>query len=195
MSDDAKDFRISHAPMTEEVAELLYVPPEVIEKYGGRGKGGDGPNIYAQMAHNPKLLKLFKPLSSFFGMHGLLPARDREIAVLRIAWLNRQPFIWGEHVRLGHDQGGLTTAEVERITVGSTANGWSEHDRAILAAVEELRETSDISDSTWKVLKRRWSEGQLIELPLLVGQYQMLGYMQTVLRFPLWDGNAGLAAR
>lgn len=195
MGEDTREYRISEAPMTDEVAELLYVPPEVVTKYGGRGQAGKGPNMYAQMAHNPKLLKLFKPLSSFFGIHGLLPARDREIAILRIAWLNRQPFIWGEHVRLGHDQAGLTTDEVERITVGAGADGWSEHDRAILSAVDELRETSDISEATWQVLARRWSEGQLVELPLLVGQYQMLGYMQTVLRFPLWEGNAGLSAR
>lgn len=194
MGEDTRPPRISEAPMTEEVAELLYVPPEVIAKYGGRGQAGKGPNLYAQMAHNPKLLKLFKPLSSFFGMHGLLPARDREIAVMRIAWLNQQPFIWGEHVRLGH-QAGITTDEVEAITVGSTAEGWSDHDRAILSAVEELRATSDIADATWAVLAQSWSEGQLVELPLLIGQYQMLGYMQTVLRFELWDGNPGLSAR
>jgi hypothetical protein len=181
--------------MTDEVAELLYVSPEVREKYGARTGTGGGPNMYAQMAHNPGLLRLFKPLSSFFGVHGLLPARDREIAILRTAWLNRQPFIWGEHVRLGHSQGGLTTEEVERITVGSSAESWSDHDRAILSAVEQLRETSDISEATWSVLARSWSEGQLVELPALVGQYQMLGYFQTVLRFELWEGNPGLSAR
>ena len=195
MGDEAKPLRISEVTeMTEEIAELLYVPPEVIAKYGGRGAAGKGPNLYAQMAHNPKLLKLFKPLSSFFGIHGLLPARDREIAVMHIAWLNQLPFVWGEHVRLGH-QAGITTEEVERITLGSGADGWSELDRAILSAVEQLRETSDISDPTWTVLARHWSEGQLVELPLLIGQYQMLGYMQTVLRFPLWEGNPGLSAR
>jgi hypothetical protein len=151
--------------------------------------------MYAQMAHNPALLRLFKPLSSFFGIQGLLPARDREIAILRIAWINRQAFIWGEHVRLGHGQGGLSTEEVERITLGSCAEGWSEHDRAILSAVDELRENSDISEATWAVLARTWSEGQLVELPVLIGQYQTLGYLQTVLRFELWEGNPGLSAR
>jgi alkylhydroperoxidase family enzyme len=195
MREDTKPLRISEAPMTQEVAELLSIAPEVREKYGARAGTGAGPNMYAQMAHNPALLRLFKPLSSFFGMQGLLPARDREIAILRIAWINRQPFIWGEHVRLGHSQGGLSTEEVERITVGSCAAGWSEHDRAILAAVEELRETSDISEATWAVLARTWSEGQLVELPVLIGQYQTLGYLQTVLRFELWEGNPGLSAR
>lgn len=194
MSDERQPQRIAEvAEMSDEIAALLHVPAEVIARYGGRADGS-GPNLYAQMAHNPGLLKLFKPLSSFFGIHGLLPARDREIAVLRIAWLNQLPFVWGEHVRLGH-QAGLSTDEVERITLGSTAEGWNAHDRAILAAVEELRAQSDIADATWAVLAQSWSEGQLVELPVLIGQYQTLGYVQNVLRYPLWEGNPGLAAR
>lgn len=195
MAQDALDKPLRIEPvgeMSEEVRELLFVSQEVREKYGDRG--GGGPNLYGMMAHNPGLLRLFKPLSSFFGVHGQLPARDREIAILRVAWLNQLPFVWGEHVRLGH-QAGLTTEEVERITEGSAAEGWSEHDGAIVRAVEELREWSDISDATWDVLARSWSEGQLVELPVLIGQYQTLGYVQNVLRYPLWEGNPGLSAR
>lgn len=190
-----KPLRIEEVTeLDEELRELLYISPEVIAKYGGRG-GKSGPNLYAMMAHNPGVTKLFKPLSSFFGMHGLLPARDREIAILRIAWLNQLPFVWGEHVRLAHDPVGLTTEEIERITEGSGAAGWSDHDRAVLSAVEELKAQSDIADDTWAVLSRTWNDGQLVELPLLVGQYQMLGYAQKVLRYPLWEGNPGLSAR
>jgi hypothetical protein len=189
-----KPLRVAEVTeMTEEIAELLYVSPEVKEKYGDRSKGG--PNLYGMMAHNPGIVRLFKPLSSFFGIHGKLPARDREIAILRIAWLNQLPFVWGEHVRLGHSQGGLTTEEVERITVGSTAAGWSEHDRAILSAVEELKFEQDIAEDTWTILAQTWSEGQLVELPVLIGTYQTLGYIQNVLRYPLWEGNPGMSAR
>ncbi|MEZ5735447.1 MAG: carboxymuconolactone decarboxylase family protein [Novosphingobium sp.] len=193
MSQEDQPLRIEPVTkMSDEIAELLYVSPEVTKNYGARGSGG--PNLYGMLAHNPGLLRLFKPLSSFFGIHGLLPARDREIAILRIAWLNQLPFVWGEHVRLGH-KAGLQTEEVERITTGSTAPGWNEHDAAILRAVEELREGSDIGDETWAVLARSWNEGQLVELPVLIGQYQTLGYVQNVLRYPLWEGNPGLSAR
>ena len=34
-----------------------------------------------------------------------------------------------------------------------------------------------------------------VELPILIGQYQTLGYLQNALRVPLWPGNEGLAAR
>lgn len=195
MTDEAKPLRIEPVTeMTEEIAELLYVSPEVTKAYGTRGTAPSGPNLYAMMAHNPALLRIFKPLSSFFGTQGLLPARDREIAILRIAWLNQLPFVWGEHVRLGHAIG-METEEIERITQGADAPGWNEHEAAILRAVDELRESADISDGNWSVLARSWNEGQLVELPILVGQYQTLGYVQNVLRYPLWEGNPGMAAR
>lgn len=191
MSENDRPLRIEPVTeMSDEIAELVHISPDIIKAYGARGS--EGPNLYGMVAHNPGLLKLFKPLSSFFGMHGMLPARDREIAILCIAWLNKLPFVWGEHVRIGH-QIGLTTEDIERITTGGT--GWNEHDAAVVSAVKELRETSDIADETWAVLARTWSEGQLVELPLLIGQYQMLGYVQNVLRYPLWEGNPGLSAR
>jgi hypothetical protein len=63
--------------------------------------------------------------------------RDRELAVLRIGWLCRAPYDWGEHVDIGW-RCGVTRAEIPQIIAGSAATGWSLHDRAILRGVEEL---------------------------------------------------------
>jgi alkylhydroperoxidase family enzyme len=125
---------------------------------------------------------------------GALAARDRELIILRTGWLCKAPYEWGEHVRIGK-RVGLTAEEIERVRTGSTALGWDENDRAILSAVEQLRENAMISDETWAVLARRLDERQLIELPILVGQYQGLAYLQNALRLRLIAGNPGLSAR
>ena len=120
--------------------------------------------------------------------------RDRELVILRTGWLCRAPFEWGEHVRIGR-QLGLTGEEIERVIEGSTAGGWSEHERALLAATEELHAGAMISDATWEVLSRSMSDTQLFELAVLVGQFTTVAYWQNALRLPLGEGNAGLAAR
>jgi alkylhydroperoxidase family enzyme len=182
--------------MTPELEELLFIDPAVTKRYGARAPSGKdpGPSFYAQLAHNPGLLRLFKPMTSFWGLHGLLPDRDREIAILRVAWMKQLPFVWGEHVRMGKEAG-LTTEEIVRIAQGSAAGGFNAHETAIIKAVEELQARSDITDETWDVLAATWSEGQLIELPMMVGTYQMLGWMQAITQQPLWEGNPGLTAR
>jgi alkylhydroperoxidase family enzyme len=143
------------------------------------------------MLHNPGVAKRFRPLPN---EERTLSPRDQELAILRTAWLSRVPFIWGEHVRIAKEVG-ITPEEIERVTVGSTAPGWSEHDRAVLRTAEELRTEGAISDETWAVLAKTLDYGRLIELPALIGQYQALGYLQNALKAPLWPGNPGLSAR
>lgn len=125
---------------------------------------------------------------------GTLNPRHREIAVLRIGWLCQAPYEWGEHVIVAKKVG-LTSEDIERITIGSAADGWTPLERAILRATEELYEQAMISDETWAVLAAGLSDVQLIELPILVGQYQAVAYYQNSLRLRLHDGNAGLSAR
>lgn len=125
---------------------------------------------------------------------GTIPPRDRELAVLRIGWLSRAPFEWGEHVDISKRYG-VTDAEVDRVTRGSSAPGWSEHDAAILRGVEELIGDQALSDATWATLARSWNEQQLIEFPMMVGQYVATAFLQNTLRMRLASDNPGLCYR
>jgi alkylhydroperoxidase family enzyme len=128
-----------------------------------------------------------------FGMnilkHALIAPREREIVTLRTGWLCDAPFEWGAHVKLGREAG-LSEEEIERIKMGPGAEGWSELDRALLAAVDELHHDSTIGDATWEVLAAHFDELQLIELPMIVGQYHMTAFFQNALRFrPVFDAD------
>jgi len=120
--------------------------------------------------------------------------RERELAILRIAWLSQAPFEWGSHVKIAK-RNGVTSEEIERVIVGSSAPGWSTGDRAIVRAVEELHFSSMISDETWADLQQSFSDKKLIELVILAGQYKTVAYYQNALRLPLPEGNTGLSAR
>lgn len=159
----------------------------------GHGRGGMSPN-FAVMLHSPELAIAFKGLGSYYLNHGQLPVRERELVILRMAWLCLSPFEWGEHVRLGHKVG-LGDAEIERLTVGSQAPGWSEPDRALVRAVEEMHGNAMIAAETWQVLAAHFTPAQLVEIPLLAGQYQGLAYFLNSIGITPLEGNAGLHAR
>jgi alkylhydroperoxidase family enzyme len=148
----------------------------------------------AVLLHNPEFVRSYRDILTHFLVRGALPLRIRELAILRVAWLTQVPFEWGEHVKLGK-QAGLTSGEIERVTQGSSASGWTDEDRAVLCAAEELIQHAMISDSTWSTLAGFLRPGLLIELVACVGQYQALGYLYNALRIPLSDGNIGLPAR
>src|SRR5205085_12079527 len=93
--------------------------------------------------------------------HGALTPRDRELAILRLSWLLQAPYEFGEHVGTAKRMCDMTTEEVERVLVGSTAPGWNDRDRAIIRAVEELLQDAMISDETWATLAEHLDEKQL----------------------------------
>ena len=125
---------------------------------------------------------------------GALSPRERELAILRVDWLCGAPFGWSEHVEIAK-RAGVSSEEIERVTQGSSAPGWSEHDRAILKGVEESLAHYMISDETWEVLARTWTERQLFEFPMLIGQYVATDLQQNSLRVRLGDHHRGMRQR
>ena len=80
------------------------------------------------------------------------------------------------------DARAVTDEDVLRLDRGPTADGWSPREAAILAAVDELHATHDVSDETWSAVGAHLSDRELIELVLLVGHYEMLATFITTLR-------------
>lgn len=152
------------------------------------------PEIIPTMAHHPELFSRHTEIGVQLLVHGLLPPRDREIAILRVAWVCQAPYEWGEHVIVAREIG-LSTEDIAAVAAGPDAAHWTPHERAILRAVDELRADAMIADATWATLADTYDARRLIELTILIGQYQGVAYYQNSLRLRLHPGNAGLAAR
>ena len=86
---------------------------------------------------------------------------------------------------------GLTPEEIRRITAGPDAPGWDAFEAALLRAADELHSDSTISDATWAALGVRYSEKQLFDLIMTVGQYTMAAMLMKTLRIQLDDGLDG----
>ena len=104
---------------------------------------------------------------------GTLPERDRELVILRVAYLCSARYEWGQHVAIARTAG-LTDEEILRVAAGPDEPGWAAPDVALLRAVDELHDDFCISDATWAALAERYADEQLIELPMLAGHYAML---------------------
>lgn len=128
------------------------------------------------------------------GSASTLPARDRKLAILRTGWLCAAPYEFGEHVAQAKRLG-FTKDEIDAITVGSAAPDWTDHEKTILKVVEELHENAMVADETWSSLAERFTDHQIFELLILIGQFTATAYFQNSLRLRLEANNAGLAAR
>ncbi|MEE4361527.1 MAG: carboxymuconolactone decarboxylase family protein [Pseudomonadales bacterium] len=130
-------------------------------------------NIFRTLAHHPALLRRWLVFANHVLGKSTLPERERELLILRIGWLCRAGYEWGQHVLIGLESG-LTAEEIQQIKAGPDAGSWSDADRDLLCAVDELHRDAHLSDATWARLAARWSEQQLMDIVFTVGQYNLV---------------------
>jgi len=140
--------------------------------FRGQQMRGAVQNIFRTMANHEKLAKRWLVFGNHILSKSTLPARDREILILRIGWLCQSGYEWGQHVIIGK-QAGIEDHEFEMIKQGVDAN-WSEHDALLIKAADELHQDVFISDATWKGLKKSYSDQQMMDLVFTCGQYTMV---------------------
>lgn len=147
-------------------------------------------NIFRTLVRHPGLFRRWMPFGGKL-LNGKLPARERELAILRVGWLCSSEYEWGQHVPIGK-RAGLTDEEIARIPGGPQADGWSDLDATILRATDELHEESCISDATWARLTEEYDEKQLIELVMVVGHYHLVSMALNSFGVQREEGVVGL---
>jgi alkylhydroperoxidase family enzyme len=127
-------------------------------------------NIYTTLGRVPEALKAFVAWGGFVLGKSSLPERERELLILRVGWNCRSGYEWAQHARIGRSAG-LTKEELTGIKRGPDWPDWSEDDRLLLRAADELGQSQFVSDATWKALAVRFEERQLMDVVFVVAQY------------------------
>jgi len=155
------------------------------------GTAFDDPiNIFRTLANHPKLMKRWMVFANHVLFKNTLDERQRELAILRVGWLCRSEYEWAQHVVIARNAG-ISDGEIERVTAGPDADGWTDEERAILAAADELHADAFVSDSTWADLSRHLSTQQLMDLVFTVGQYHVVSMALNSFGVQLDDGLTG----
>ena len=157
----------------------------------GRATGGRPPNIFTTLARHRGLFRRWLWFAGALMPGGKLPRRDTELVILRVAHNTGCDYEWRHHERLGR-QAGLSEEEIARIPSGPEAGEWSERDRALLAAADEMHADGRVGDELWARLTTQLDETRLIELCMLIGHYEMLAMTLNTLRVePEAPGDGG----
>jgi AhpD family alkylhydroperoxidase len=147
----------------------------------GLATGGGPPNVFTTLARHRGLFRRWLRFAGGLMPGGLLPRRDSELVILRVAENCRCDYEWRHHERLGRTAG-LTAEQIQRVRTGPDADGWSTRERLLLRAADELHAERDMSSELWDELRPLMSDPELIELCLLIGHYEMLAMTLNALR-------------
>ncbi|HEY6472149.1 MAG TPA: hypothetical protein VIY26_04595 [Acidimicrobiales bacterium] len=147
--------------------------------------------LFRTFVRNPPMAAAMQP----WGRHELSRAlgvglREREIVIDRTCARCGCEYEWGVHVAFFGDRAGLDPDQVRSLTHGGPGDPcWeSERDRLLLRLVDELHETSDVSDGLWEQLRPEFSEAQLLDLFLLCGWYHAISFTARAARVTLEEG-------
>lgn len=179
------DPRLTPLPLGEIDPETASLIEKIV------GPGAQPPNLLATIARHPLLFKRWLTFTNVFMLKGSIPARERELIILRSAWRYRSNYEWGHHEILGR-RAGLSDLDIRRVVGGPQANGWSESEAALLSMVDELNDNSSVSDGIWARLSRSYDDKQLLEILFLAGCYAMLAYVINTCRIEPDQGLNGL---
>jgi 4-carboxymuconolactone decarboxylase len=148
-------------------------------------------NIFPTLARHEELFRPWLPFGGFLLGRGVLPARERELLILRTGCNCQSDYEWGQHARLAESIG-ISSEEIERVAEGPDADGWSPADATLLRAADELHAGARISEETWAKLSERHDERALIEIAMLVGHYHMVAFALNSTGVELDAGLQGL---
>jgi 4-carboxymuconolactone decarboxylase len=169
-------------PSSPRIQPITDVSDEVAAILGGgiNSPTGTPLNIFGTIAHHPRLLKRFMNYAGLFLNKGLLPAREREIVILRVGWNCQSVYEFGQHTIIG-ERVGLTIEEITAVTRDIGEHNWNDRDIALLEMSDDLCADNCVSQHTWEKLRRDWKEDELIELVMVAGTYRLVsGFLNTM---------------
>jgi 4-carboxymuconolactone decarboxylase len=156
--------------------------------------------IYRTFAQHSALYRPRQELSEYIRIKSTLPARLRELAILRIGALCGSDYEWGAHVPAAR-AAGLTAADVHRIATtprasspAVTLRGWRGQDEMVIRAADELFTSDVVSESVWNSLSTTLDRRQRIDLLITIGGYRMVSMALNTFGVPLEPGSERIPA-
>src|SRR5829696_6809887 len=132
----------------------------------------------------PALVQAVAPYTRYLTTESTLPARVRQLLILRTAWLCGNDVLWSLHAS------GLPAEERRRVAQGVSAPGWSEADQTLLKMADELFRLSSVSDATWRAISAAYDLHGVMDIVETVNHFTAMSLLYNSLGIQVEDRGA-----
>ena len=137
---------------------------------GGIFRGADSNPVLLTFAHHPKLADLFSQFNIHLLSSSTLPVKQRQIAIMRVAWVCKATYMWSSHLNTSI-RCGLQPDMFRPIQVGADDPYFTEFERVMIRATEELIDDRRVGAENWAALMKEWNNQQMLDFLFTVGAY------------------------
>ncbi len=129
-------------------------------------------NIWRALLNNPSATAGFYAGIDALFFHNKVPARTRELIILRMGWRTGSEYVFCNHVRISRELG-MPDAEILGVRDPKQCHAYSEVDRAAIDLADEMHEHTEVTPATWATLEKAFARDELVELLLIGGFWRM----------------------
>lgn len=141
-------------------------------------------SLFTTLARDARLFERFMGGGLLDAGH--LTLRQREIVIDRITALTGCEYEWGVHIAFFAKRAGLTPEQIASTAKAGAADAvWTDDDRALLVACDQLHHTATLDDAAYGALAAHFSPEAIIEILMLAGFYRTVSYLANALRLPV----------
>lgn len=165
-------------------------PPEVeaaLVKWMPPGSPLEPLRLFRTIERHGMLGGRMRPLGGLLLGRGSIPARVRELLVLRTCARCGAEYEWGVHVTAFSAAAGLDRGAVEGTvlrTPGAVAASDADDD-LLLRFADELHDAGTVTEATWGLLAVRFDEPALLEMLAVAGFYHLVSFVANGARVEL----------
>lgn len=144
----------------------------VVAKIRG-ARGGRLLNLYRALLHSPALAGAWLEFNNAVRFQTALDDRLRELAIVRIAYLNGAGYVVSIHRERYAEPAGVSRAEVNALANWSRSKRFAPRERAMLRYADAMTRDVKVPAAVFQALRRHFDERGLVELTVLVAAYNM----------------------
>lgn len=145
-------------------------------------------NVFKVMAHSPELMKAWWAMMTALFTRLELPARDRELAILRLFQIKGGAYGFAHHVRIGK-QVGITDDQIADLSVHQESPHFSARDHLVLRYTDAVTRLDGDAAAVAEQVKRSLGERQLVELTFCIANWNLMAHVIEPLRIELEEAT------
>lgn len=149
--------------------------PELADLIGRiRGaRGGRLLNFYRALLHSPPLAATWLEFNNAVRYQTGIDDRLRELAIMRVAILNRADYVLSIHKARYAGPAGVTRAQSEALADWSSSGHFEPGEKALLAYVDAMTRDVEVPDAVFDAMREHFSEREAVELTVLIAAYDL----------------------
>ncbi|MEM8661716.1 MAG: carboxymuconolactone decarboxylase family protein [Pseudomonadota bacterium] len=147
-----------------------------------------GLSMYRILLRHPQLAKRVNDMMETLSTDSEFDARLRELIIMRLAWMNNGEYEWSLHWLVAPGTG-LEERDMRAARNWTEHDHWSDSERVVLRATDEVLASGVISKSTWtECAKHLPSHRDQLDLLAIILNWKMVSDLLKTLEVPLDEG-------